>query len=61
MKKNIRLLGGTSGPETAGAADLFLPGKEVTVSEIIAGKSEFFLKLFGKTEIIRQICKHLPR
>jgi len=42
MKKNIRLLGGTSGPETAGAADLFLPGKEVTVSEIIQASQNFF-------------------
>ncbi len=39
--------------QTVDAADIFLPGKEVKVSEI--HKSNF-LKLLGKTEIIRQIC-----
>jgi len=52
MKKNIRLLGGTSGPETAGAADLFLPGKEVTVSEIIQASQNFFWSYSAKQKLL---------
>jgi len=52
MKKHIRLLGGTRGPKTAGATDLFLPGKEVKVSEIIQASQKIFISFSAKQKLL---------